>query len=197
MVIIFSYLHEQKLKQGGYKMDLSQQKKLIGIAKKSIAFFLQHQTIPTPKDLNEEDLFPEQRATFVTLYKKRRLRGCIGEIFAQTSITKSIIKNSIQSAFYDPRFSSLSQDELEEITIEISVLSPIQDISSYEQIRIGTDGIVMRKDGKSAVFLPHVPTDFGWDLQQTLEQLSSKAGMKKDGWKSGASFQIFQSQKIT
>ena len=73
-----------------------------------------------------------------------------------------------------------------------SALTPPAPVDSYEKIRIGTDGVVLRKDGRSAVFLPQVAPEQGWDLNQTLTHLSQKAGLPPDAWKEGASFLVFQ-----
>jgi AmmeMemoRadiSam system protein A len=132
------------------------------------------------------------RAAFVTLKKNSHLRGCIGDVFPQRPLYKSVIVNAINAAFKDRRFPQLREEECEDITIEISALTMPEPVSSYDEIRIGIDGIVFRKDGHSALFLPQVAPEQGWDITQTLTQLSLKAQLPGDAWKEGASFEVFQ-----
>jgi len=134
------------------------------------------------------------RAAFVTLKKNSRLRGCIGDIFPQRPLYKSVITNAIHACVNDRRFSQVSQDELKDITIEISALTTPAPITSPDEIRIGIDGVVLNKDGHSAVFLPQVAPEQGWDVDQMLTQLSLKARLPADGWKEGASFLVFQAE---
>ncbi len=134
------------------------------------------------------------RAAFVTLKKQGQLRGCIGDIFPQRPLYKSVITNAIYAAFGDRRFTPLQKDEYDQIEIEISALTPPSAVASAQAIRIGTDGMVMKKGGRSAVFLPQVAPEQGWDLETTLANLSMKAGLAPDAWKDGASFQVFQAE---
>lgn len=140
---------------------------------------------------------------FVTLYKhahgsaeKRQLRGCIGYIWPVKPLVQAVIENAIGSASRDHRFESVKADELSDLMIDINVLSPPRRISSYKDIVIGRDGIVMYKGGRQSVFLPSVAVDFGWNLEQALAQLSIKAGCGSDGWRQGAQFDIFQSESF-
>ena len=75
---------------------------------------------------------------------------------------------------------------------EISALTPPKPVLSYNDIVIGKDGMIISKNGRSAVFLPQVASEQGWDLAQTLSHLSQKAGLSSDAWKSGAKFTVFQ-----
>ena len=105
---------------------------------------------------------------------------------------KSVITNAINAAFNDRRFSPLQKDECGDVNIELSVLTPPEPVGSPNEIRIGTDGMVIRKNGRSAVYLPQVAPEQGWNLAETLTHLSRKAGLEPDAWKSGASFLVFQ-----
>jgi len=105
-----------------------------------------------------------------------------------------VITNAIYAAFGDRRFTPLQKDEYDQIKIEISALTPPSPVASPQAIRIGTDGMVMHKAGRSAVFLPQVAPEQGWDLETTLSHLSAKAGLARDAWKDGASFEVFQAE---
>jgi AmmeMemoRadiSam system protein A len=98
------------------------------------------------------------------------------------------------AAFEDSRFSPVTADELNDITITISVLTPAKPIASYNDIVLGRDGIILTNGAQSALFLPHVATEFKWDLPTTLTQLSEKAGLNPDAWKNKeTTYQTFES----
>lgn len=125
----------------------------------------------------------------------RRLRGCIGNIIGQQPLLEGVRHLARESAFEDPRFPKLSADELEQVDIEISVLTPLKPVSGYDDIRIGVDGILLSRGWNRAVFLPQVAPEQGWDLETTLEHLALKAGLPAEGWQSpDCSFEVFQAQ---
>jgi len=169
-------------------------KELLSLARKTISYTLQNQRIPEVSDLDVtiSEAMARPRAAFVTLKKNSQLRGCIGDIFPQRPLYRSVILNAINASLNDRRFPTVTEDEFNNITIEISALTAPQPIDSYNEIRIGTDGVVLNKDGRSAVFLPQVAPEQGWDLDQTLTHLSLKAGLPAEAWKAGANFLVFQ-----
>jgi AmmeMemoRadiSam system protein B/AmmeMemoRadiSam system protein A len=170
------------------------EKQLLLLARKTMVYALQNRRVPDVSDLGIQisDSMRPARAAFVTLNKNGRLRGCIGDIFPRQPLYKSVIMNAINACVNDRRFMPVSQDELNDITIEISALTVPAPISSPDQIRIGIDGVVLNKNGSSAVFLPQVAPEQGWDVEQMLTQLSLKARLPADAWKQGASFLVFQ-----
>jgi AmmeMemoRadiSam system protein A len=191
----------------------SDKKQLLALARKTIDFAFQKQRVPQASELDFTiaEAVKCPRAAFVTLKKPAPflskghdpnapkpaeveyvLRGCIGDIFPQRPLYKSVIYNAINAAFNDRRFPQLTKAECDDIRIEISALTAPKPVDSWRQIRVGTDGAVLRKNGKSAVFLPQVATEQGWDLDRMLTRLSIKAGLPADAWKAGADFQVFQ-----
>jgi AmmeMemoRadiSam system protein B/AmmeMemoRadiSam system protein A len=171
-------------------------KQLLLLARKTMVYALQNRRVPEASDLGItiSDAMMPARAAFVTLKKNSRLRGCIGDIFPQRPLYKSVITNAIHACVNDRRFAPVSQDELKDITIEISALTAPAPIASPDEIHIGLDGVVLNKDSHSAVFLPQVATEQGWDVNQMLTQLSLKARLAADAWKEGASFLVFQAE---
>jgi AmmeMemoRadiSam system protein B/AmmeMemoRadiSam system protein A len=169
-------------------------KQLLILARKSILYFLQNHRAPQLSDLNVEagDAMKEPRAAFVTLEKNSELRGCIGDIFPRQPLYESVITNAINAAVNDWRFNPVTKGECNDIQIEISALTVPRPISSPNQIRIGIDGVVLNKNGHSAVFLPQVAPEQNWDTSQMLANLSLKAGLPPDAWKENASFLVFQ-----
>lgn len=161
---------------------------------------------------HQADCFKEECGVFVTLYEKpqeqisaqkmgsdtepdkhKQLRGCIGYIYPVKSLLAAVCENAINAATADPRFNPVTADELGKLDLEINVLTKPTPIASWHDIKLGEDGIILKKAGRQAVFLPKVPTEFGWDLAQTLGQLSLKAGLSPVDWYD-AEFEVFQSQ---
>jgi AmmeMemoRadiSam system protein B/AmmeMemoRadiSam system protein A len=171
-------------------------KQLLLLARKTMVYALQNRRVPEPSDLGIaiSDAMQPARAAFVTLKKNSQLRGCIGDIFPQRPLYRSVIINAINSCVNDRRFELVSLDELKDITIEISALTAPTPIASPDEIRIGIDGVVLNKEGHSAVFLPQVAPEQGWNVNQMLTQLSLKARLPADAWKEGASFLVFQAE---
>ncbi len=175
-------------------LEATDRESLLKLARATIAYALEKRRVPDISELGIEisETLRQPRGAFVTLKKAGRLRGCIGDIFPSRPLYSSVLSNAINAAFRDRRFQPLQKEELADISIEISALTRPSPVPSYESIRIGTDGMVLKKNGRSAVFLPQVAPEQGWNLDQTLTQLALKAGLEADDWKQGASFLVFQ-----
>ncbi len=167
---------------------------LLRLARETLVWTLKNKRVPLPSDLDLEITSPMKTiaGVFVTLKKHGELRGCIGEIFPTRPLYKAVIAEAVNAGLADPRFPPVTLSELDELTIEISVLTPPKRVDSWKDIIIGRHGIVLRKDGKGAVFLPQVAIEQGWDLETTLTHLARKAGLPGDAWRQGASFQVFE-----
>jgi AmmeMemoRadiSam system protein B/AmmeMemoRadiSam system protein A len=185
---------EAVLQENSQELTEEDKKQLLDLARKTMIYALRNRRVPDVSDLGITitDSMRKPRAAFVTLKKHSLLRGCIGDIFPQRPLYRSIIVNAIYACLNDRRFQPVTEDECGDITIEISALTTPEPVSSPDQIRIGTDGVVLSKDGHSAVYLPQVAPEQGWDINQMLTQLSLKAQLPADAWKEGASFLVFQ-----
>jgi AmmeMemoRadiSam system protein A len=148
----------------------------------------------TPSIENMDGKLNETGSCFVTLHTSDgMLRGCIGNIAAFEPLGQNIARNALNSAFNDPRFPSLAIDELAYVEIELSILTPMQEIASPDDFIVGEHGIVLQCNGRSAVFLPQVAPEQKWDRATTLSHLSMKAGLSPDAWKSPeAKFSVFK-----
>jgi AmmeMemoRadiSam system protein A len=129
---------------------------------------------------------------FVTLTLDGELRGCIGEIAPTREIWRVVREQAVNAALHDPRFPPLSPEEAPRVRIEISALTAPEPVASWREIVLGRHGIVLTKGARSAVFLPQVPGEQGWDLETTLRYLSRKAGLAADAWEHDARFQVFE-----
>ncbi len=129
---------------------------------------------------------------FVSLHRDGQLRGCMGEIFPRRALHEAIREQAFNAAFRDRRFPRLRENELDQIDIEISVLSAPRRVESQEDIEIGRHGIVLYKGSCSAVFLPQVAPEQGWNLSETLTHLALKAGLAPNDWQEGCEFHVFE-----
>ncbi|MDD3886426.1 MAG: AmmeMemoRadiSam system protein A [Victivallaceae bacterium] len=125
----------------------------------------------------------EKGACFVTIKEMGDLRGCIGNLEAFELLGENLRRNAINAAFSDPRFPPLDPGEFEEISIEISILTPPRRIASLDEFELGRDGIILECRGRGAVFLPQVAPEQGWDKPTTLDYLSRKAGLAEEAWR--------------
>ncbi len=119
---------------------------------------------------------------FVTLDKRGRLRGCIGYVVAVKPLHETVSDMAVQAALHDPRFPAVTEDELEDIEIEISVLSPLSPVEDPSEIVVGRDGLVIRGRGRSGLLLPQVASERGWDRETFLDQTCVKAGLPPGVW---------------
>jgi AmmeMemoRadiSam system protein A len=187
-------MEKQESKQGYMGLSESEKKELLKLARKSLIYYLEKGKAPVASDLDVTmgPTMKKNGAAFVTLEKNSELRGCIGDIIAQGPLYESVIRNAINAGVNDWRFMPVTRAECDHIEFEISALTEPKPISSYKQIRIGIDGVILRKRGSSAVFLPQVAPEQGWGVEEMLTHLSLKAGLSADAWKEGAEFFVFQ-----
>jgi len=163
-------------------LNQEQRKKLLKIARSSIEMYLK-----TGKKLEvkESDIqFNENMGAFVTLHKHEELRGCIGNLIGSQPLYLVIRDMAVESAVGDPRFPEVKLDELKDIEIEISALSPLKRVNSIDEIELGKHGVLIRRGSSSGVFLPQVATETGWSKEEFLANLCAhKAGLASDCWK--------------
>jgi AmmeMemoRadiSam system protein B/AmmeMemoRadiSam system protein A len=157
------------------ELDSLDKVSLLKLARRSIEQFLTSETLPLPRNLTP--LMNSKRGAFVTLTKQGELRGCVGSMLDNSSLYDVVGKMALQAAFNDNRFHPLEYNELSQVDIEISVLTPLVKIKNTSEIVLGRDGVVIKKGGKQAVFLPQVAKEQGWTKEQFLTQLCYKAGL--------------------
>ena len=156
---------------------------LFSIVRNTIREQLTRKKVTSLESTNPE--LQSQNGVFVTLHTKQgALRGCIGSFTSDKALYQTVQEMALSSAFRDPRFPPVSLDELDDLTVEISVLSPMKKISGASEIELGKHGIYIKKGFRSGTFLPQVATDTGWSLEEFLGHCSrDKAGLGWDGWK--------------
>jgi hypothetical protein len=165
---------------------------LLHLARATITQFLESQTLPLPRDLPPA-VAARRQGAFVTLRARGQLRGCIGRIEHDGPLPQLVSRVAFDAAFRDARFSPVIRQELDHIEVEVSLLTPIRRVVAPEAIVTGRDGVVLRRSGRSAVFLPQVATEQGWTREQMLDALCAKAGLSAGCWP-GAELSTFQAE---
>ncbi len=120
---------------------------------------------------------------FVTLKIDEELRGCIGYIISDNKLFDTVVDTAKSAAIRDPRFYPLSKQELNEIEIEISVLSPPFKMNSYDEIELGKHGLIVEEHGKRGLLLPQVPIEHNMDKEEYLSSICRKAGLPAGLWR--------------
>ncbi len=134
-------------------------------------------------EVTDEGALNQHYGAFVSLYVNGELRGCIGSIFGQEPLVE-IVKRMAISASHDRRFLDLSEEEMDSLNIEISVLSPLKQVYSKDEIVLGKHGVYVERGLNSGTFLPQVAKKMKWDVDQFLGHCSrDKAGLSWEGWK--------------
>ncbi len=134
-------------------------------------------------DTEKYPILKQQIGAFVTLTKYDNLRGCIGYIFSDDYLYETIHNAAIQAAFHDPRFPAVSKNEIKDIKLEISLLSPPFKMNSYDDIVIGKHGLIVNDHGRRGLLLPQVPVEHHMNKDQYLSSLCLKAGLQADLWR--------------
>ena len=185
----------EKTEAAAQELTPSDKKALLVFARETISSYLSTQMVPLPRGFTPAALEP--RGVFVTLKKRGNLRGCIGRMVPDRPLANLVGTMALQAAFEDPRFRAVTFQELPDLEIEISVLTPMKPVSGPEAIVVGRDGVLLKKGGRSAVFLPQVAPEQGWGRDEMLDHLSQKAGLSGSAWREGAEFSIFQALVFT
>jgi hypothetical protein len=138
---------------------------------------------PVPGFKVDSGILMDKRGAFVTLKKHGQLRGCIGYIKGIKPLYRAVAEMAVAAAFNDPRFTPVTEAELRDLEIEISVLTPLKRVDDVGQIQVGRDGIYIKRGNYAGLLLPQVATEYGWDRKTFLERTCLKAGLSKDAWK--------------
>lgn len=162
-----------------------EKKLLLTMARQTLEEYLKTGNVPEFfKDIPIPEHLKQETGMFVTLHKDHMLRGCIGYITGREPLHKAVVDLAISSATRDPRFRPVKYEELKDIHIEISVMTPLKRIYDPNEVIVGKHGVVVQKGMASGVFLPQVATEQGWNKETFLTELcKGKAGLPGDAWK--------------
>jgi hypothetical protein len=166
-----------------------EQRDLLKIARDTIVTYVTNGAIPVvetaSKGLNLES------GCFVTVKQHGQLRGCIGNFISDQPLYRLVQEMAVSAATRDPRFYPMKPKDLNDFNLEISVLSPLELISSVDEIRVGTHGIYLIKNSSRGVLLPQVAMEYGWDRDTFLRHTCLKAGLPEHAWKKDCKIYIF------
>lgn len=155
-----------------------QKKLLLDLARQSILSHLTGKQLVKPID----EALSVKRGVFVSLHKHGELRGCIGYIKGYKDLISSIIEMAQSAAFQDPRFKPVAPLEVDELEIEISILSEMIPVNDVKEIEIGRDGLYINHPYGDGLLLPQVPVEWNWDVPTYLQQICYKAGLTPGSW---------------
>ncbi len=165
------------------KLSEKQKKEILTVARKVIASeFKKNESLEISSSLRE--VISKIGGIYVTLKKNNKLRGRSGSA-EQEILGKSLIEHSKKAAFEDQRFNPVQKDELDEIKIELVIISELEAVSgedAVEKINIGKTGIILKSGAYSSVILPNEAKEKNWDKKELLEQACIKAGLLPDAW---------------
>jgi hypothetical protein len=173
-----------------FNLGLDEGAFLVGLARRTIESVIGGGRPPSTSEAPEAT--KRHCGVFVTLNRvrggKHELRGCIGYPYPVKALVEAVVDVSQGAAFEDPRFPSVEAAEMDEIVVEVSVLTPpevvrVDDPRHYpEHVRVGEDGLIVRRGGRSGLLLPQVAVDWDWDAEEFLSQCCVKAGLPPDSW---------------
>jgi AmmeMemoRadiSam system protein B/AmmeMemoRadiSam system protein A len=158
----------------------AEKKRLLAIARKTSRNTSHQRPSPTSTSGSRGS---SKEGVFVTLTIHRQLRGCIGYIKPVAPLYRSVVEMTVAASSRDMRFPPVTKGELKDITIEISVMSPLKLIASVDEIKVGTHGLYIVKGGSTGLLLPQVATQYKWGREEFLQNTCAKAGLPENAWK--------------
>lgn len=179
----FAFLRKQ-ISETEFTLTDADKKQLKEIALQSIKDSLDSKPIARPTLHSQLSILNSKCGAFVSLHKYGRLRGCIGHFGQDYPLHEIVAEMARAAAFEDPRFTPVTREELDDIDIEISVLTPMRRIQSIDEFELHRHGIYVRKGFRSGTFLPQVADEVNWTKEEFIGHCSQdKAGLGWDGWR--------------
>ena len=174
-------------------LNAAEQEILLGIARTAIESHVSNNDVCVAP--REERRLNFKHGCFVTIKQEGNLRGCIGNFQSELPLFKEVAEMAVASASSDPRFYPLKIQDLESISLQISVLSPLIKIDNVDEIIVGKHGIYLELSHYRGVLLPQVATENHWDRTTFLNQTCIKAGLPTTAWQdNNADIYIFSAQ---
>jgi hypothetical protein len=179
------YRREEKEKTDEAFLTVEEKVQLLDIARNAVveAVDRPYEDIPPSSETIISGRLNDIGGAFVTIRHNGALRGCIGRVQATEALYLTVHQVAQATALQDPRFSPVNPDELEGLSVSISVLGPLKSLETIEDIVIGAHGLYIRSGNASGLLLPQVASSREWDRETFLEQTCEKAGLPPDAWK--------------
>ncbi|HIP25098.1 MAG TPA: TIGR00296 family protein [Archaeoglobus profundus] len=165
-------------------LTIEEGKKAVKLARKAIETYLAENKVIKDR---YSGVFEQKRGVFTTLTKHGELRGCIGFPYPIKRLDEAIIESAIAAATDDPRFPPVKLDEMNEIIVEVTILTPpekleVKRVELPKHIEIGRHGLMVKRGLFSGLLLPQVAVEYGFDAEEFLSQTCMKAGLPPDCW---------------
>jgi len=158
----------------------SDRRSALQLARQAVTEVVQHRRLLGQIPL--QGIFAERRGVFVTLHVRGRLQGCIGVTDPSESLGEALVRCAASAAVEDPRFTPMNKSQLEDLSVEISLLSPLQPIAP-EEIEIGRHGLLIALHAQRGLLLPQVALEHRLTRDQFLEETCRKAGLPREAWR--------------
>jgi AmmeMemoRadiSam system protein A len=174
-------------------LNEAQRQALLALARRSVvAQVTSGRAAPERLDIE----LPPASGVFVTVKRRGELRGCLGTLQSSGSLVDDVNRCAADAASEDPRFPPVSPGELQEVSLELSVLGPLEEIDPHSEqaVVIGQHGLVVEQGRQRGLLLPQVATEWGWTTEQFLRQTCVKAGLPGDAWRAGATVYRFSAE---
>lgn len=173
-----------------FSLSSAEKKELLELARQAVKNYVTEKRVVEFR--TEDPNLLAERGAFVTLRKKGKLRGCIGFIEPVASLCETVIQTAIFAASEDDRFPPVTGEELNELEVEVSVLTPLKKIDNPRVVQVGKHGLVISRGRNRGLLLPQVPVENNWDRETFLNEACLKAGLPPDAWKKGAEIFVFE-----
>jgi uncharacterized protein len=167
------------------------QRELLAIARAALEARVRGTRVPESGSQSGSEPGP---GAFVTIFCKGELRGCLGRVTSDWPLPELVRHLAQEVADSDPRFTPVAPHELNDIALEVSVLTPEREIRSIDEIELGRHGLIVEEGSRKGLLLPQVPTEHDWDRETFVAQTCLKAGLPADAWRHGARLLVFEAQ---
>ena len=171
--------------------DADDRRRLLALARRALEARVRREYEPV---LDQGGALDTHCGAFVTIHRGPELRGCLGRLGDDWPVARVVAHLGRAVADSDPRFSPVTVDELDTLSIEISVLTPEREVHSVQEIEIGRHGLIIELGSRRGLLLPQVATEHGWDVETFLEHTCRKAGLPPDAWTRDARILSFEAE---
>lgn len=172
-------------------IGLEDRQRLLALARRAIEARVRHQPAPAP---DRGGALEWPRGAFVTIHCQGDLRGCLGRLDPDEPLAATVAHLAASVSDSDPRFEPVRLSELDNLDVEISVLTPEREVTSIADVEIGRHGLIVEQGGRRGLLLPQVAAEYGWDAEVFVAHTCLKAGLPADAWRHGARILVFEAQ---
>jgi uncharacterized protein len=172
-------------------IDAASRRRLLELARAAVTAEVQRLPPPVPP---ADGVFSRPAGAFVTIRRGGQLRGCIGHMETDEALGVVVARMAVAASSADPRFRAVGADELDGLSVEISVLGPLEPISGPDGVEAGRHGLLVEEGRRRGVLLPQVAVEHGWDAETFLSETCAKAGLPEDAWRRGARLWRFEAE---